>query len=65
MNYTCKDCALQCMERSREYICTSFRLVDEREGSGRPVKCKGSKSCRVKSKAQKRASMKLREDIVK
>ena len=28
MNYTCKDCAVLCMERSREYVCSSFRLSD-------------------------------------
>lgn len=33
--YTCKDCKVQCMERSREYICTSFTVIDS---TGEPNK---------------------------
>ena len=25
MSYTCDDCCLKCYERSRQYICTSFK----------------------------------------
>ena len=26
MGYTCDDCCQKCYERSRQYICTSFKL---------------------------------------
>lgn len=37
MSYTCKDCKVQCIERSREYICTSFKLGEPSDSS---VRCK-------------------------
>lgn len=56
MGYTCKDCKVQCMERSREYICTSFKLSDEAGEPTRAVERVKSKSNRQKSKAAKTAA---------
>lgn len=56
MNYTCKDCKVQCMERSREYTCSSFKLSDEAGELKRAVKRTKSKSNRQKPKAAKTAA---------
>ena len=51
MSYTCDDCCLQCIERSRMYICTSFKLGKLSAGDIKARKQQGSKSNRAKSNA--------------
>ena len=49
MNYTCKDCKVQCMERSREYPCASFKLMTASESGVKRVKGMSSKNTSRKS----------------
>ena len=55
MNYTCKDCKVQCMERSREYPCASFKLMTASESGVKRVKGMSSKNTSRKSESVKRA----------
>lgn len=50
MGYTCKDCMVQCIERSREYICTSFKLGDPTDSAIWHKKAKGNKKYTQKPK---------------
>lgn len=61
MGYTCKDCEKQCMERSREYVCSSFTLSKLPEKRIKPVKRKSNKTTIPKTEACKSASENVRE----
>lgn len=49
MGYTCKDCKVQCIERSREYPCASFKLMTASESGIKRVKGMGSKKIPVEN----------------